>query len=66
MPVTHLIPEEKNNATLVSALNSITLRSGLAEIVRHMSMADESTRPGDVWRYIVTDVLQKSWVFRTD
>ena len=66
MPVTHLIPEEKNNATLVSALNSITLRSGLAEIVRHMSMADESTMPGDVWRYIVTDVLQKSWVFRTD
>ena len=29
-------------------------------------MADESTKPGDVWRYLVSDVLQKSCVFRTD
>ena len=69
MPVTHPIPTEetdKERAHLRTALNYITLRSGLAEIVKHMSMADESTMPGDVWRYIVTDVLQKSWAFRTD
>ena len=69
MPVTKVIEDSSGSfdkKELKDLLEKLLLRNALMETVKHANLTDAAAKPGDVFRYIYDDVLERRSLFSKD